>query len=184
MKGTLYILTGPSGVGKTTVAKELLAQRDNLVKVVTCTTRTIRDEEIDSRDYNFISEEEFKKHIEDNEMYEWAHVYGNYYGSRKADVDELITSGKDVLMVVDVQGARELKKQIPEAQTIFLEAESPEVLIERLERRDQGKTVNIEERREAFNEEMAYCTECQHRVINKENKLETTVKEIIDMMEV
>jgi len=182
MKGTLYILTGPSGVGKTTVAKKLLARKENLIRVVTCTTRSIRKGEVDGQDYNFISKDEFEKHIKEHEMYEWAQVYGNYYGSRKIDVDKLITTGKDVLMVVDVQGAKELKKQIPKAQTIFLEAESPEILIKRLEKRDQGKTINLEERREAFDEEMTYCLQCQNRVINRENELKSTVDKIIEIM--
>lgn len=182
MAGTLYILTGPSGVGKTTVARKLLAKRPSLKKVVTCTTRSPRSNETDGVDYHFVSEEVFKQMIEAKELYEWAHVYGRYYGSRISDVEALLSTGDDVLMVIDVQGAREIKNQHSEVVVIFLEAESPKILLERLLRRDYGNTTNLEERKEAFDAEMSFCQQCEYRVLNRENKVKETVQEILDIM--
>ncbi len=101
----LLVLSGPSGVGKTTVAKRLLSEGDDLVRVVTCTTRESRDGEIAGVDYHFLSEKEFMRRVKAAEFLEHAEVYGRRYGTTKSSVREMFASGRDVLLVNDVQGA-------------------------------------------------------------------------------
>lgn len=183
MRGNLFVITGPSGVGKTTVAMELLERRPNLQKVVTCTTRSARDGETNGVDYHFLSEDQFKTHIEHNEMFEWARVYETYYGSRKADVDAVLESGNDVLFVIDPQGAKTIREEHEEANIIFLKTESAEELMHRLEKRDQGSTTNLEDRKEALEEELAFGATCTHQIINKHGELEQTIQTIMDLMD-
>ena len=101
----LLVLSGPSGVGKTTVAKRLLSANDNLARVVTCTTRAPREGEANGVDYHFLNEKEFSRRIEAAEFLENAEVYGELYGTMKCDVQATLASGRDVLLVNDVQGA-------------------------------------------------------------------------------
>lgn len=183
MRGNLYVITGPSGVGKTTVAMELLERRSNLKKVVTCTTRSIREGEIAGESYHFLSEEQFKTHIDQDEMFEWARVYDTYYGSRKQDVENLLTSGNDVLFVIDPQGAKTIREEHEEAHIIFLKAESSDELMNRIQKRDQGKTTNLEDRKEALKQEMAFGETCKHQIVNKHGELEKTIETIMNLME-
>jgi guanylate kinase len=182
MSGSLYILTGPSGVGKTSVATKLLTTRENLKKVVTNTTREPREGEQNGIDYHFVTEAEFEHMIKQDELFEWAKVYDRYYGSRKDHVNALLNEGKDVLMVIDVQGAKTIQSEHIEAITIFLEAESPEQLLERIERRGGGETDNYEERKAALESEMSFGPSCTHTIVNKEGKLEETVAKIATIM--
>jgi guanylate kinase len=182
MRGNLYVITGPSGVGKTTVAMELLERRSNLKKVVTCTTRSIREGEVAGESYYFLSEEAFKNHIEQDEMFEWARVYETYYGSRKQDVEDLLASGNDVLFVIDVQGAKTIREDHPEATILFLKAESDQELMDRIVKRDQGATTNLEERKAALQDEMAFGKTCKHQIVNKHGELEQTVQTIMNLM--
>jgi len=183
MAGTLYVLTGPSGVGKTTVAHELLSKRPNLKKVVTYTTRKIRPNEADGVSYHFVTKEKFDEMLKNDEFLEWDEHYGASYGMTKKSVEELLDLGGDVLLVIDVAGARTLKEKRPEAITLFLAAESPEILIKRLEDRDKkGGSTGLEERMEAYKEEMIFCKQCEHEIVNKEGKLDETVEKILEIM--
>jgi len=183
MKGQLYILTGPSGVGKTTVAKGLLAKRPSLKKVVTCTTRKPRDGEVDGVSYHFLDTPTIEDLIARDEMFEWDVHYGGYYGSRKLDVEELRSSGADVLFVVDVAGAKNIKESNPDSTVIFLTAESEETLLNRIDKRDEGKTANLEERKRALVDEMAFGETAQYKILNKTGALDETIEEVSTLMD-
>ena len=131
----VFIISAPSGTGKTTVAKKVLEQVPDLVKIVTYTTRQPRPGEVDGLDYRFISKDEFEAKIRENYFLEYANVYGNYYGTPRRDIEDVLSSGKDALLVIDVQGAFKVKKLLPEAVSIFLLPPSLEELRRRIEGR-------------------------------------------------
>ena len=133
----LIIITAPSGAGKTTIVKNLLSNNPNLAFSVSAATRKERENEIDGKDYYFISEEQFKKKIADVEFIEWQEVYrGIFYGSLKSEVEKIWESGKQVIFDIDVQGALNLKKIYgKQALTIFIKPPSTEILLERLKAR-------------------------------------------------
>jgi len=178
MKGKLVVLTGPSGVGKTTVANRLLEDMPNLTKLVTYTTREAREGEKNGVHYNFVSEDEFRAKIEAGEMFEWATVYDKYYGNAKSDLESLLGSGKDVLMVIDVQGAKTVEEIQPDAVSIFLNAESRNAMISRLEKRGQNKKQDLELRIRELDQELGYREICDYEVINADGKVEETVEEV------
>ncbi|MEI7742017.1 MAG: guanylate kinase [bacterium] len=128
--GKLIVITGPSASGKTTIAVDLLASDPKLVRLVTCTTRAPRPNEKDGIDYNFLDRTAFEQGIKSGEFFEWADVYGDFYGSRKRDVDEKIAAGRSVVVVLDAKGASTIKQTMPQAIVIFVKAP-----IEELKRR-------------------------------------------------
>ena len=149
----LLVLSGPSGVGKTTVAHRLLDANENLKRIVTCTTRAPRDGEQDGVDYHFLDESEFLERLGCGEFLEHAVVYGKYYGTLKSSVHDAFAAGRDILIVNDVQGALTLNKIIREdavlggaLQTIFLVPEGVEELRKRLESRAEDDKKTIDER--------------------------------------
>lgn len=181
MAHKLYILTGPSGVGKTTVANRLLDQVPNLTKLVTYTTREPRAEETNGVHYNFVDEPAFTKMIEQNELFEWAKVYEQYYGNTTKDLEELLKK-KDVLMVIDVQGAKTVEEKRPEASSIFLTAESKDELMDRIKKRGKVKAEDLETRLVEYETEMAFAEKCDHQVMNAEGKIYETVEELKKIM--
>ncbi len=128
----IFVISAPSGAGKTTLINRLLEYDNSLMFSVSTTTRNIREGEVDGVNYNFVSKDDFCQMIKDNEFFEWAEVYGNYYGTTKKEVDRIRNSGKITLFDVDVQGSKSLRKQIKEGIFIFIIPPSPDVLKKRL----------------------------------------------------
>lgn len=132
-RGRFIVLAGPSGVGKGTVARYIVENFDGFALSISATTRSPRPGEQDGQDYYFLEREVFEQMIQDGQLLEWALVHGqNYYGTPRDRAESLVASGLDVILEIDLQGARQVKQAMPEALSIFLEPPSIEVLRERL----------------------------------------------------
>ncbi|MGA3097796.1 MAG: guanylate kinase [Bryobacteraceae bacterium] len=134
---TVFIISAPSGSGKSTLVNRLMAGVEGLMFSVSCTTRPPRGHEVDGLNYRFTTREQFEAMIARGEFLEWAQVFGNYYGTHRGVLEEAQAKGMDLVLDIDVQGARQLKCSIPEAVTVFILAPSRQVLEERLRARGE-----------------------------------------------
>lgn len=134
-KGNLFIISAPSGSGKTTIIRKLLKKNKNLHFSISCTTREKRKDEREGKDYYFINENKFKRMVERDEFIEWAKVHNFYYGTKKGEVFSWIEKGKDVLLDIDTQGSFKIKKKYPDSIHIFLLPPSFKELEKRLKGR-------------------------------------------------
>lgn len=136
---SVFIVSAPSGSGKSTLVKWLLTRDKNLLFSVSYTTREPRGTEIPGQDYHYTSREEFKKRIGMGEFLEWADVFGHYYGTHRSILERAQAENKDLILDIDVQGARQLKESIPDAVSIFILAPSREILEQRLRSRSEAE---------------------------------------------
>jgi guanylate kinase len=143
---TVFIISAPSGSGKSTLVARLLANVSKLMFSVSYTTRNPRGAEVDGQSYHFVSRQAFEGMLARNEFLEWAEVFGNYYGTHRGVLEEAQAQGKDLVLDIDVQGARQLKDQIPEAVTVFILAPSRQILEQRLRARGEDRDEVIERR--------------------------------------
>ena len=134
-KGLLMVVSAPSGAGKTTLCKKLLAEFPDLRFSVSCTTRPARKSEENGRDYHFISTENFTQRRANGEFVEWEEIYGHFYGTLKKDIEDIITQGHDVILDIDTKGARNVKALYPQGIFVFIMPPSVEILKERLKNR-------------------------------------------------
>jgi guanylate kinase len=176
-KGYVYILSAPSGTGKTTIGNLLLKQLPFLERVITATTRQPREGEKHGVDYYFLQEEEFKRKIEEGFFLEWAKVYRYFYGTPKSEVKRITDQGKDALLIIDVQGALQVKKILPNAVSIFLLPPSLEELKSRLLNRGEKE---LELRLEWAKGEIPCAKHFDYVVVN--DILQKAVEEIKSIM--
>ncbi len=169
-RGNLIVIAGPSGVGKGKLVKELVARDpERLVVSISATTRLPRPDEIDGVDYFFVDEEGFDRLIADGDLLEWAEVFGgNRYGTPRGFVEWRRNEGADVILEIDVQGAAQVREQVPDAVLVLLEPPSIEELERRLRGRGTERERHIEERLSKAERELAQAPWFHHRVVNDE----------------
>lgn len=175
----LVVISGPSGVGKDTVLRRMQAREALFHIVVTATTREARDNEIHGRDYLFISTDEFAEMIEQDELLEYALVYGDYKGIPKQQVRDALASKRDVVMRIDVQGAATIKELFPDALLIFLTTATEEELERRLRERKSESPEGLKLRIATARKELQRLKEFDYWVVNAEDCLEETVNNIL-----
>lgn len=174
----LFILSGPSGVGKDAVLSRLKASDYPLRYVITVTTRPKRVNEKNDIDYHFISTEQFQKMIDNRELLEWAEVYGNRYGVPKEPVKRALDQGQNVMLKVDIQGVANIKKIVPQAVTIFLMPSSIEDLERRLKRRHTESAFDMSRRLNIAESEMKELRGFNYVVTNPDGQIDRALSDI------
>ena len=177
-KPLLIVISGPSGAGKDTILQRMKERELPFHFVVTATTRPRRDNEIDGRDYFFVSKDEFARMIDEDELIEYAIVYGDYKGIPKQQVRDALASGKDVIMRIDVQGAESVRKLAPEAMLIFITVDSEEELFNRLRERKTETADSLKLRMATARKELQRVSDFDYVVLNRDFHLDDTVDTI------
>ncbi|MDZ7830189.1 MAG: guanylate kinase [Desulfobacterales bacterium] len=179
-KGRLFIVSAPSGAGKSTLCQAAREQFSDLIYSISFTTRAPRTSEKHGVDYFFISKAEFEKRIQQGDWAEWANVHGHYYGTSASFLSQQLSSGRRVLLDIDVQGARQILKQFPDSVTIFIMPPALEVLRERLEKRGGDDPETIKKRLNAAKAEIAQKDLYQHVIVN--DQLDKAVAAFCDII--
>lgn len=178
-RGKLIVVSAPSGCGKTTVVERLLWRNPNLVRSISYTTRPPRPAEADGKDYFFVSEDEFQEKRKKGFFLEWAKVFGRFYGTSREFVEAQLVQGRDVVLAIDVQGARQLRKTVPsEFRPVFIFMMPPSkiALKRRLAKRHTETKGEVEERLRVAEEEMGESSHYDHVVVNR--RIDQTVKAV------
>ena len=166
--GSLFVVAAPSGAGKSTLVNALLALEPGIKLSISTTTRPPRPGEQDGREYHFTTAEDFVARADRGEFLEWAEVHGNYYGTSRLTVEQEMKTGTDILLEIDWQGARQVKKQFPQAAGIFILPPSIAALEERLHKRGTDEPHIITRRLLAAGGEIAHAPEFEYAIINEE----------------
>jgi len=180
-KGHLFIISAPSGAGKTTIVKAVLDRLADMLYSISYTTRKPRNGEQDGIDYNFISRDDFKKRIDGGEWAEWAEVHGNNYGTSAEFLDNGLASGRNILLDIDVQGTIQILERYPDSITIFIMPPSLETLGKRLELRGTDSKADIARRLVNAEKEMAKKDLYRHIVVN--DQLSEAIEKLISIIE-
>lgn len=174
--GRLFILSAPSGTGKTTLCRRILSAFPDMRYSVSYTTRPPRNGETEGEDYHFISREKFEQMIRENKWAEWAKVHENYYGTSAVLLEKELSEGHDVLLDIDVHGARQIIKRFAESVPVFIMPPTMDELYRRLKKRGSDRPESIEKRLRAARQEMACRNEYRHVIVNDD--LEETVEKL------
>lgn len=180
MSGMVIVLSGPSGVGKGTIYKEILARLDNVAVSISVTTRAPRTGEIDGVQYFFVNKEQFKNMIDNNEFLEYAQTVDNYYGTPISQVEAQTQLGNDIILEIDVKGARQIKEIKSDCLSIFILPPSLSALERRLRGRNTESEEQIQKRLALAKEELEVANTFDFQVVN--DNLEVSVNEIIDII--
>ncbi|RPJ64252.1 MAG: guanylate kinase [Dehalococcoidia bacterium] len=178
----VVVISGPSGVGKDATIARMRQEGDKFHYVVTATTRDKRPGEVDGVDYFFLTENDFRKKIKNDEFIEYAKVYNNMYGVLKSEVRQALAKGEDVIIKVDVQGAATLKRKIPNAVFIFLMPPSIDELEERLKKRNADSENDVSVRIGKAEEELNVREMFNHTVVNTKDDLDKTVQSVKELI--
>ena len=180
-KGKIVIISGPSGVGKSTICKEVVKRLDNVCLSISVTTRPMAEAEVDGQDYWFLSQQQFRKRINEGSLLEYAEVFGHLYGTPKDKVEVALGTGKTIILEIDVQGAREVKSVCPDAVMVFIFPPTEKELAQRIKNRGREGMEAVEERLEGADTEFAAAWQYyEHMVVNDD--LEQAVKEVIQII--
>jgi guanylate kinase len=180
MKGRLFVISAPSGAGKTTIVEALRRRFRDLAYSVSHTTRLPRKGEMDGKAYHFVSDSTFKKMIEKGRFVEWAEVYGNLYGTSFSAIEEKLSSGSDILLDLDTQGGENIRNRFPNSVLIFLLPPSLEILQDRLEKRATDGEQAIQRRMQDASRDIQNCPWYDYLIINDD--LETAGLEAVSVI--
>jgi guanylate kinase len=176
-KGNLFVVTAPSGAGKTTLVAALLAADQNVQLSVSFTTRAPRPGEVDGKDYHFVAREVFEQMIQNGDFLEHAEVYGNYYGTSQTWINNAIDTGRDILLEIDWQGAAQVRRLFPDVVGLFVLPPSVEVLEQRLKNRGKDSDEVIERRMAVAKEEISHVEEFDYVIVNEH--IDEAVRDIV-----
>jgi len=180
-RGMMFVLSSPSGAGKTTLTKKIAENNKNFTISISHSTRKPRPNEINGRDYKFVSEQEFNTLVKENNFFEYANIFGNYYGTLKKPVLELLSLGSDVLFDIDWQGTQQLKRiKSLSLVTFFILPPNIQALKKRLLNRHKGQEELIEKRMNKFNEETSHWNEYNYVFVNDD--LDTCYEKILNVI--
>lgn len=179
-KGVLIVISGPSGAGKGTICRALLEKHKDIHLSVSATTRDPRQGEVHGVNYYFLNKDEFLKKVEEDDFLEWAEVYGNCYGTPKSNVKELLDSGKDVILEIDIQGALKVKENTEEGVFIFILPPSMEELKQRIINRGSETPESLMRRFNSAYQEINYISKYNYAVVN--DTVENAVNKIENIL--
>jgi guanylate kinase len=176
VKRLLLVLSAPSGGGKTTIAKKLLQVRKDLGYSVSATTRATRNGERDGEDYHFLTREEFERRRDRGEFLEWAEYGAQLYGTLKREIDRIFGEGRHAVLDIEIEGARQIRRNFPNSLQVFVLPPSADVLVERLKRRNTENPELLRRRLTHASEELAAVAEYDYAVVNED--LDTAVDQV------
>jgi len=180
-KGKLVVISGPSGVGKGTICKQLVRRLNDVCLSISATTRPKAKTEVDGKDYYFLPREQFEKRIKESSLLEYAEVFGNFYGTPKDKVDEATAAGKTVILEIDVQGGRQVKAKCPDAVMIFIKPPTTKALVERITGRGRDAADVVQKRLAKADAEIKAAGNLyEYKIVNDD--LEQAINEVMEII--